>query len=66
MHTLLGMTPHNSLRLKEVAELLAAIAGAALFLGAITPMGRRGGQLVGGAALAIGSVLFIVALHWGK
>lgn len=65
MHNLLAITIHNSLRLKELASLLGLIAGAALFLGAMTPMGRRGGQILGGAALAVGSLLWIIALHWG-
>jgi hypothetical protein len=67
MHPLLmTITKHNTIRLEELAGLLAAIAGAALFLGGMAPMGRRGGQLLAGVALAAAGVLAIVALHWGK
>jgi len=67
MHLLLlNITKHNTIRLEELAGALAAIAGAALFVGAATPMGRRGGQALGGIALAVAGVLVVVALHWGS
>jgi hypothetical protein len=66
MHLLLlSITKHSTIRLEELAGLATAIAGAALFAGAMTPMGRRGGQLVGGILLAAAGVLVIIALHWG-
>ncbi len=64
--TLLTITQHTSIRIAEVGFALAAIAGGLLFLGAITPFGRKSGNLLGGACLAAGSVLVIVAIHWGN
>jgi hypothetical protein len=63
--TLLALTKHNGIRLAEVGFLLAAIAGVLFALGSGTPFGRRGGNFLGGAALAAGGVLLIVAAHWG-
>jgi hypothetical protein len=63
--SLLAITQHSGVRLAEVGFVLAAVAGAALALGAVTPFGRRSGNLVGGLALAAGSILVIVAVHWG-
>lgn len=63
--TLLALTQHNGIRLAEVGLALAAVAGALLFVGAVTPFGRKTGNLLGGLALAVGSVLVIVAVHWG-
>ncbi len=62
---LLALTHHNGIRIAEGGFLLAALAGAALALGSVMPGGRRLGGLVGGVALAAGSVLLIVAAHWG-
>ena len=63
--TLLALTQHNGVRIAEVGFALAAIAGGLLFLGAMTPFGRKSGNLLGGACLAGGSVLVIIAIHWG-
>lgn len=63
--TLLAITKHNGIRIAEVGFALAALAGALLFLGAMTPFGRRGGTILGGLALAVGGVLLVVAAHWG-
>ncbi|HYA08638.1 MAG TPA: hypothetical protein VEG24_03560 [Gaiellaceae bacterium] len=66
MHLLaLSFSAHTTIRLEEVGALLGAVAGALLALGAVTPLGRRAGELFGGIALAAGSVLVILALHWG-
>jgi hypothetical protein len=62
---LLALTHHNGIRLAEVGFALSAIAGGVLALGALSPVGRRTGNLIGGVALAVGSVLLIVAVHWG-
>jgi hypothetical protein len=56
---------HDTLRVEELAGALAAIAGAALFVGAMTPMARRLGQLLGGLALAAAGVLFVLAVRYG-
>ena len=63
--SLLAITQHSGVRLAEVGFVLAAVAGAALALGAVTSFGRRSGNLVGGLAVAGGSLLVIVAVHWG-
>ncbi len=60
-----AITHHNGIRLAELGFLLSAVAGVLFALGAMTPFGRRGGTLLGGLALAVGSVLLIVAAHWG-
>jgi hypothetical protein len=59
---LFALTHHNGIRLAEVGFALAAIAGGIL---ALAPAGRRAGNFLAGVALAIGSVLLIVAVHWG-
>ena len=63
--TLLALTQHNGVRIAEIGFALAAIAGGLLVVGAITPFGRRSGNLFGGLLLAAGSVLVIIAVHWG-
>jgi hypothetical protein len=66
MHTMLSTyTLHTTMRLKEVAAALVAVGGAFLVLGAMMPMGRRGGQVLAGLALAAGGVVGVIALHWG-
>jgi hypothetical protein len=57
---------HATIRIEEVGFALGAVAGAMLLLSAMTPLGRRGGQALAGLALAVGSVLLVVALHWGS
>jgi hypothetical protein len=61
----LSFNAHDTLRLEEIAGALAALAGIALFLGALTPFMRRFGQLLGGAALAAAGVLFVLAVRYG-
>jgi len=66
MHSLLAITLHNTIRLKEVASALVAIAGGVMVLGAMSPMGRRGSQSLSGLCFAVAGVLAVIALHWGK
>ena len=61
----LSFKAHSTARLEEVAGALAAIAGAALVIGAMAPMGRRVGQILGGLALAAAGVLFVLAVRYG-
>ena len=66
MHLLaVHFNARDTLRVEEIAGALAAVAGAALFLGALTPFARRFGQLLGGAALAGAGVLFVLAVRYG-
>jgi hypothetical protein len=66
MHPLLFVIKlHTTIRLKELAAALIAIAGALLVLGSMMPMGRRGGQWLAGLALAGAGVIAVIALHWG-
>jgi hypothetical protein len=66
MHLLaLSFNPHQTLRVEEIAGALAAIAGAALLFGAMTPMARRMGQIFGGLALLAAGVLFVLAVRFG-
>jgi hypothetical protein len=63
---LLGITVHNGIRVAEVGLALGAIGSALLAMGSAVPFGRRGGGFLGGWLMAIGFVLVIVAVHWGK
>jgi hypothetical protein len=56
---------HQTARIEEIAGALTAIAGAAFFVGGMTPMGRRVGQIFGGVALAASGVLFVLAVRYG-
>ena len=62
---LLAITHHNGIRIAEVGFLLGAIAGVALAVGAVAQSAGKMWSLVGGVALAAGSLLLIVATHWG-
>jgi hypothetical protein len=66
MHSLaLSFTAKDSLRVEEVAGALAALAGVLLFVGAVTPLARRTGQIFGGLSLAASGVLFVLAVRYG-
>jgi len=66
MHLLaLSFNQHRTLRLEEVAGALVALAGVALFLGAVAPLARRTGQLFGGILLAASGVAFVLAVRYG-
>jgi hypothetical protein len=66
MHPLLFVIKlHTTIRLKELAAALIAIAGALMVIGSMMPMGRRGGQWLAGLALAVAGVIAVIALHWG-
>jgi hypothetical protein len=63
---LLAITEHNGIRIAEVGFLLTAIAGALVAVAALAPAGAaRTARLTSGVALAAGSVLLIIATHWG-
>jgi hypothetical protein len=66
MHILaLSFTAKDTLRIEEVAGALAALAGGLLFVGAVTPLARRTGQIFGGLSLAASGVLFLLAVRYG-
>jgi hypothetical protein len=66
MHLLaLHFNAKDTLRVEEIAGALAALAGLLLFVGAVTPLARRTGQLFGGVALAAAGVLFVLAVRYG-
>jgi drug/metabolite transporter (DMT)-like permease len=66
MHILaLSFTAKRTLRVEEIAGALAALAGVLLFVGAMTPLARRTGQIFGGLALAASGVLFVLAVRYG-
>jgi len=66
MHILaLSFAAKRTLRVEEIAGALAALAGVLLFVGAMTPLARRTGQLFGGLALAASGVLVVLAVRYG-
>jgi hypothetical protein len=60
------MTRHDGIRLAEVGVLLGLLGGLALLLGGLELFSRRMGQTVGGALIAVGFLLVLVATHWGR
>ena len=62
----LAITGHDGIRMAEVGLVLFIVAGATLAGAAVAPSRSKLLNLVGGLALAIGSVLLIVAIHWGR
>jgi hypothetical protein len=61
----LNFDAHQTLRVEEIAGALAAIAGAALMLGALAPLARRTGQIFGGLSLLAAGVVFVLAVRYG-
>jgi hypothetical protein len=63
---LLALTHHNGIRIAELGFAVAAVGGALLAFGALSPRaGGRGVTVLAGLALAAGAILVIVAAHWG-
>jgi hypothetical protein len=66
MHLLaLHFNAQDTLRAEEIVGALAALGGALLFIGAMTPFARRFGQLLGGIAIAAAGVLLVLAVRYG-
>ena len=61
----LVITHHTGVRLAELGEALGAVGGLALLLGALMPLARRAGQLIGGLLIGGGFVLLVIATRWG-
>jgi hypothetical protein len=59
------VSDHNGIRIAEVGFLLGAIAGALFAIAPLFNLGR-GWNFLAGIALAAGSVLLIIASHWGQ
>jgi drug/metabolite transporter (DMT)-like permease len=55
----------TTMNMEEIAGALTALAGVMMFLGSGVPFGRRGGQALGGLALAVAGVLWVLALRYG-
>ena len=60
-----AMSAHTSRRVTELGALLGVLAGIAIAAG-VMPGFRRLSRIIGGVLLALGFVLIIVALHFGK
>lgn len=61
---LIAITAHNGVRLAEMGLVLDALAATALIVGSV-PGFRRYSRYVVGVLFLAGSVLLIVAVHWG-
>ena len=59
----LALAHHSAGRVAELGFLLAALAGLVFAFG--RPLARQSPSVLGGLLLAVGSVLVIVAFHWG-
>jgi hypothetical protein len=63
---LLAMTKHMGIRYEEIGFLLAGAGGVLIAFGNMMPLGRRSGSMLGGILLAVGMVLAIVGVHYGR
>jgi hypothetical protein len=62
---LLAMTKHMGIRYEELGFLVAGAGGLVIAFGNMMPLGRRGGNILGGVLLAVGMALALVAVHYG-
>ena len=63
---LLAMTKHMGIRYEELGFLVAGVGGVLMAFGNMLPLGRRSGGMLGGILLAIGMVLAIIGVHYGR
>ena len=63
--TIAALTAHTARRITELGALLGLLGGIAL-AASVYPSFRQSGKLVAGVLLAVGFVLIIYALHFGK
>ena len=63
---LLAMTKHMGTRYEELGFLLAGAGGLLIAFGNMMPLGRRSGSMLGGLLLAVGMLLAIVGVHYGR
>jgi hypothetical protein len=63
--TIFAFTRHTGVRVAEIGFALFAIAGVLFAVAPITRFSRPG-TIAGGAALAAGALVVIVAIRWGS
>ncbi len=63
---LLAMTKHMGIRYEELGFLLAAAGGLLIAFGNMMPLGRRSGNMLGGLLLAVGMLLAVVGVRYGR
>jgi hypothetical protein len=63
--TIFAFTRHTGVRVAEIGFALVAIAGLLFAVAPVTRVGRPG-TIAGGASLAAGAVIVIVAIRWGS
>jgi len=63
---ILAITKHMGIRYEELGFLVAAVGGVLIAFGNAMPLGRRSGSMLGGLAIAVGMVLAIAGLHYGR
>jgi hypothetical protein len=63
--TIFAFTRHTGVRVAEIGFALVAIAGLLFAVAPVTRFGRPG-TIAGGASLAAGAVIVIVAIRWGS
>lgn len=63
---ILAMTRHMGIRYEELGFLVAAVGGVLIAFGNAMPLGRRAGSMLGGLAVAVGMVLAIAGVHYGR
>jgi hypothetical protein len=63
---LLAMTKHMGIRYEELGFLVAGVGGVIMAFGNMMPLGRRSGSMLGGILLAVGMVLAIIGVHYGR
>jgi hypothetical protein len=62
---LLAFTHHTGVRLAEVGFLFILLAGGWLAAASVGRLKSGTLVIVGGAALGLGALLLIIAIHWG-
>lgn len=61
----LSFTKARTDDLQQLSAGLLVVGGILMFLGSSVPFGRRGGQALGGVAIAAAGVLLLLALRYG-
>jgi hypothetical protein len=61
----LSFTKSRTDDFEQLSALLLIVGGLLMFMGSSVPFGRRGGQALGGVAVAAAGVLLLLALRYG-